>query len=242
MFDGKFLSAIITSAGSGRRMNSDINKPFLNIDDKKIIERTLETVTSIEEFDEIILVIRKEDEDIIGSILKNPNFSKKVRYVFGSSTRELSTFEGLKALNKKSQLVLTHDGVRPFASRKLFYKTLEELKNYKAVITATKTKDTVKILDDNMVVDFTPNRAFVYNVQTPQAFDKTTLFTMYEKYISSEFKITDDSQLFEFFDRQTPVKVVEGEYSNIKITTNEDILFARAYIKSKEENEENKWK
>ena len=242
MFDGKFLSAIITSAGSGRRMNSDINKPFLNIDDKKIIERTLETVTSIEEVDEIILVIRKEDEDIIRSILKNPNFSKKVRYVFGSSTRELSTFEGLKALNKKSQLVLTHDGVRPFASRKLFYKTLEELKNYKAVITATKTKDTVKILDDNMVVDFTPNRAFVYNVQTPQAFDKTTLFTMYEKYISSEFKITDDSQLFEFFDRQTPVKVVEGEYSNIKITTNEDILFARAYIKSKEENEENKWK
>lgn len=242
MFDGKFLSAIITSAGSGRRMNSDINKPFLNIDDKKIIERTLETVTSIEEFDEIILVIRKEDEDIIRSILKNPNFSKKVRYVFGSSTRELSTFEGLKALNKKSQLVLTHDGVRPFASRKLFYKTLEELKNYKAVITATKTKDTVKILDDNMVVDFTPNRAFVYNVQTPQAFDKTTLFTMYEKYISSEFKITDDSQLFEFFDRQTPVKVVEGEYSNIKITTNEDILFARAYIKSKKENEENKWR
>lgn len=242
MFDGKFLSAIITSAGSGRRMNSDINKPFLNIDDKKIIERTLETVTSIEEFDEIILVIRKEDEDIVRSILKNPNFSKKVRYVFGSSTRELSTFEGLKALNKKSQLVLTHDGVRPFASRKLFYKTLEELKNYKAVITATKTKDTVKILDDNMVVDFTPNRAFVYNVQTPQAFDKATLFTMYEKYISSEFKITDDSQLFEFFDRQTPVKVVEGEYSNIKITTNEDILFARAYIKSKEENEENKWK
>lgn len=240
MFDGKFLSAIITSAGSGRRMNSDINKPFLNIDDKKIIERTLETVTSIEEFDEIILVIRKEDEDIIGSILENPDFSKKVRYVFGSSTRELSTFEGLKALNKKSQLVLTHDGVRPFASRRLFYKTLEELKNYKAVITATKTKDTVKILDDNMVVDFTPNRAFVYNVQTPQAFDKTTLFTMYEKYISSEFKITDDSQLFEFFDRQTPVKVVEGEYSNIKITTNEDILFARAYIKSKEENEENK--
>lgn len=242
MFDGKFLSAIITSAGSGRRMNSDINKPFLNIDDKKIIERTLETVTSIEEFDEIILVIRKDDEDIIKSILENPKFAKKVSYVFGSSTRELSTFEGLKALNKKSQLVLTHDGVRPFASRELFYKTLEELKNYKAVITATKTKDTVKILDDDMVVDFTPNRAFVYNVQTPQAFDKKTIFAMYEKYIDSEFKITDDSQLFEFFDRATPVKVVEGEYSNIKITTNEDILFARAYIKNQQEKEANKWK
>ena len=242
MFDGKFLSVIITSAGSGRRMNSDINKPFLNIDDKKIIERTLETVTSIEEFDEIILVIRKEDEEIIKSILKNDKFSKKVNYVFGSRTRELSTFEGLKALNKDCELVLTHDGVRPFASRQLFYNTLKELKNYKAVITATKTKDTVKILDENMVVDFTPNRAFVYNVQTPQAFDKKTIFTMYEKYVKSEFKITDDSQLFEFFDRETPVKVVEGEYSNIKITTNEDILFARAYIKKQEETEENKWK
>ena len=63
---------------------------------------------------------------------------------------------------------------------------------------------------------------------------------MYEKYVKSEFNITDDSQLFEFFDRETPVKVVEGEYSNIKITTNEDILFARAYIKKQEETEENK--
>lgn len=242
MLDGKFLSAIITSAGSGRRMNSNINKPFLNIDNKKIIERTLDTVTNIEEFDEIILVIRRDDEDIIKAILENPKFSKKVTYVFGSSTRELSTFEGLKALNKDCELVLTHDGVRPFASKKLFYKTLEELKKYKAVIAATKTKDTVKILNENMTVDFTPNRAFVYNVQTPQAFDKKTIFAMYEKYVKSEFKITDDSQLFEFFNRTTPVKVVEGEYSNIKITTNEDILFARAYIKSQRENEAKKWK
>ena len=237
MLDGKFLSAIITSAGSGRRMNSAINKPFLDIDDKKIIERTLATVASIKEFDEIILVIRKDDEDIIKSILEKYDYGHRVSYVFGSHSRELSTFEGLKALNKKSQLVLTHDGVRPFASSKLFYKTLEELKNYKAVITATKTKDTVKILADDMTVDFTPNRAFVYNVQTPQAFDLKTLFPIYEKYINSEFKITDDSQLFEFFDRDTKVKVVEGEYSNIKITTQEDIVFARAFIKNQKENE-----
>ena len=238
MFDGKFLSAIITAAGSGRRMNSDINKPYLSIAGKKIIERTLDTVSKIPHFDEIILVIRASDEEMIKEVLKN--YDKKIKYVFGKDTRELSTFEGLKALNKDSKLVLTHDGVRPFASRQLFYNTLKELKNYKAVITATKTKDTVKILDENMVVDFTPNRAFVYNVQTPQAFDKKTIFTMYEKYVNSEFKITDDSQLFEFFDRETPVKVVEGEYSNIKITTNEDILFARAYIKKQEETEENK--
>lgn len=230
MFDNKFLSAIITSAGSGRRMNSNINKPFLEIEGKKIIERTLDTIVGIEEFDEIILVIRREDEDIIKDILKN--YDRKIKYVYGSDTREKSTFEGLKALNKKTQLVLTHDGVRPFASRELFYKTLDELREYKAVVSATKTKDTVKIVDENMLVDFTPHRDFVYNIQTPQAFDKNILFSMYKKYVDSEFMITDDSQLFEFFNRQEAVKVVEGEYFNIKITTNEDILFADAYIET----------
>ena len=230
MFDNKYLSAIITSAGSGRRMNSNVNKPFLEIEGKKIIQRTLDTIVSIDEIDEIILVIRREDEDIIKDILTN--FDKDIKYVYGSNTREKSTFEGLKALNKKSQLVLTHDGVRPFASRDLFYKTLEELRNYKAVVSATKTKDTVKIVDEDMIVDFTPHRDFVYNIQTPQAFDKNILFSMYERYIASEFMITDDSQLFEFFNRPMPVKVVDGEYSNIKITTNEDILFADAFIET----------
>lgn len=231
MIDGKFLSAIVTAAGSGTRMNNSINKPYLEIDGKTIIELTLDTITSIDEFDEIILVIRPADEDIIRSILKK--YDRDIKYVYGSTTREKSTFEGLKACNKNCELVLTHDGVRPFASRKLFYDTLSHLKNCKAVVTATKSKDTVKIADENMHVDFTPNRDYVYNIQTPQAFSYQTLFPMYEKYIESEFKITDDSQLFEFFDRHTKVKIVEGEYSNIKITTNEDILFARAYVESK---------
>ncbi|WP_099321287.1 2-C-methyl-D-erythritol 4-phosphate cytidylyltransferase [Anaerococcus sp. Marseille-P3625] len=235
MLDGKYLSAIITAAGSGNRMNSQINKPYLTIENKKIIELTLDKVSKIENFDEIILVIRKEDEEIVEKILEN--YPNKISYVFGSTTRELSTFEGLKALNKKCQLVLTHDGVRPFASLALFKKVLEMLKHYKAVISATKSKDTIKIVDENMLVDFTPNRDYVYNIQTPQAFDKNLLFSMYEKYVESEFKITDDSQLFEFFKRDIPVKVVDGEYSNIKITTKEDILFAKAYIKSLENEE-----
>lgn len=235
MLDGKYLSAIITAAGSGNRMNSQINKPYLTIENKKIIELTLDKVSKIENFDEIILVIRKEDREIVEKILEK--YPKKISYVFGSTTRELSTFEGLKALNKKCQLVLTHDGVRPFASLDLFNKVLEELKLYKAVISATKSKDTIKIVDENMLVDFTPNRDYVYNIQTPQAFDKKLLFSMYEKYVESEFKITDDSQLFEFFKRDIPVKVVDGEYSNIKITTKEDILFAKAYIKSLEDEE-----
>lgn len=233
MIENKFLSCIVTAAGSGLRMRSKVNKPYIEVGGRKILEITLDTITKIKEIDEIILVIRPDDEELIKEILKK--YDRDIRYVYGKNTRELSTFEGLKALSEKSDLVLTHDGVRPFASRELFLKTIESLKENKAVITATKSKDTVKIVNDKMYVDFTPNRDYVYNIQTPQAFDKKLIFGMYEEYIKSEFKVTDDSQLFEFFDRDEPVKVVHGEYSNIKITTQEDIIFANAFLGAKKD-------
>ena len=230
MYKEKYLSAIITAAGSGTRMGAEINKPYLEIGNKKVLEYSLETVTSIEEFDEIILVVRKEDFPLateLVSIFRDP----RIKMVAGGASREESTYKGLCALNPKSELVLSHDGVRPFASRNLFLEVLEEMKTYKAAITSTKSKDTIKVANEKGEVDFTPNRDFVYNVQTPQAFDTKLIKDLYEKYFKSEAKITDDSQLFEFFDRKEPVKIVEGEYSNIKITTTEDIIFATAYIR-----------
>lgn len=230
MYKEKYLSAIITAAGSGTRMGAEINKPYLEIGNKKVLEYSLETVTSIEEFDEIILVVRKEDFPLateLVSIFRDP----RIKMVAGGTSREESTYKGLCALNPKSELILSHDGVRPFASRNLFLEVLGEMQNYKAAITATKSKDTIKVANEKGEVDFTPNRDFVYNVQTPQAFDTKLIKDLYEKYFKSEAKITDDSQLFEFFDRKEPVKIVEGEYSNIKITTTEDIIFTTAYIR-----------
>ena len=230
MYKGKFLSAVITAAGSGTRMGMDINKPYLEVGTKKVLELSLETVTSIEEFDEIILVAREEDFPLateIFCLFRDP----RIKMVQGGASREESTYKGLSALNPDSDLVLNHDGVRPFASRGLFLRVLEQMEAYKAAITATKSKDTIKVVNENGEVDFTPNREFVYNIQTPQAFDTRLIKKLYQKYFKSEAKITDDSQLFEFFDRNEPVKVVEGEYSNIKITTAEDIIFAKAFIK-----------
>lgn len=232
MYKGKFLSAVVTAAGSGTRMASDINKPYIEIGNKKILELTLETVTSIEEFDEIILVVREKDLSLAAEILsvfRDP----RIKMVAGGKSREESTYKGLSAINPDSDLVLSHDGVRPFASRGLFLRVLKEMKSYKGAISATKSKDTIKVVNEKGEVDFTPNRDYVYNIQTPQAFDTKLIKSLYEKYFKSEAKITDDSQLFEFFDRVEPVKVVEGEYSNIKITTAEDIIFARAYIRGR---------
>lgn len=232
MIDNKFLSCIVIAAGSGSRMDSEINKPYIDLGGRKVLEITLDTVCSIEEIDELILVIRRGDEDLLEEFLTK--YDKKIRVIYGSSTRELSTFEGLKALDPRTKLLITHDGVRPFATRELFYKVIDGLRSNKAVVSAVKTKDTVKIVDENMYVDFTPNRDFVYSIQTPQGFDKDLLYSMYEDYINSEFKVTDDSGLFEFYKRKEGVKVLEGEYSNFKLTTKEDIIFARAYIEGKE--------
>ena len=230
MYKGKYLSAVVTAAGSGTRMGTETNKPYLEIGNEKVLEISLKTITSIKEFDEIILVVRGVDKPLaseIISIFRDP----RIKMVEGGSSREESTYKGLSALNPKSDLVLSHDGVRPFASRNLFLRVLEEMDSYKAAITATKSKDTIKVVNENGEVDFTPNRDYVYNIQTPQAFDTRLVKELYEDYFKSEAKVTDDSQLFEFFDRSEPVKVVEGEYSNIKITTAEDIIFAKAYIR-----------
>lgn len=227
MIDEKKISAVITAAGNGLRMKSDRAKPYIELKGKKILEICLDTIVSLEEIDQIIVVIRKDDENYLKDIIKK--YHKKISYVFGKETRELSTYEGLKAVDKNSKLVLTHDGVRPFASKELFEKVIENLKEYKAVISAVKSKDTVKIVDENLLVKNTPLRKEVYNVQTPQAFDKELILAYYKKYIQSDFTITDDSQLFEIFSKEK-IKVVEGEYSNIKMTTPEDLIFARGFL------------
>lgn len=227
MIDGKKISAVITAAGNGLRMKSNKAKPYIEIMGRKILEISLDTIVKLDQIDQIIVVIRKDDENYLKDILKK--YDKKISYVFGRETRELSTYEGLKAVDKNSKLVLTHDGVRPFASKELFEKVLENLKEYKAVISAVKSKDTVKIVDENSLVKTTPLRKEVYNVQTPQAFDKEMIFDFYEKYTQSNFTITDDSQLFEIYSEEK-IKVVEGEYSNIKMTTPEDLIFAKAFL------------
>ena len=157
MIDGKKISAVITAAGNGLRMKSDKAKPYIEIMGRKILEISLDTIVKLEKIDQIIVVIRKEDENYLKEILKK--YDKKISYVFGRETRELSTYEGLKAVDKNSKLVLTHDGVRPFASKELFEEVIENLKDYKAVISAVKSKDTVKIVGENlwMIKQFSQN-------------------------------------------------------------------------------------
>lgn len=220
------ISVIIVAAGSSNRMGLRTNKIFLDLCGQSVIERAINSFVDIPEIFEIILVTKKEFFKDFKNILKN--ISLNVKLVEGGSSREESTFNGLLNVSKDSNFVICHDGARPLVSKETILNVINELQNYKAVITGVKTKDTVKFISSNFEVISTPDRRLLYNIQTPQAFDKKLLLDSYKKFFEENNFVTDDSSIVEKLNVR--IKLVEGEYSNIKITTIEDIIHARELL------------
>lgn len=222
------ISVIIIAAGSSSRMKSNINKLFLKVDENDtVIEKTLKAFIGFDNIVEIILVTKKEFFDKFLKIKKS--LPLNIKLVEGGNSREVSTFNGLLAVCEQSQYVLCHDGARPLVSKDNILKVINELSNFDAVITAVKAKDTMKLVTEKNEVIKTLDRRFLYNVQTPQAFKKELILKAYKKYFENSFFVTDDSSVVEDFTKV--IKVVEGDYSNIKVTTQEDIVYIREILK-----------
>ena len=222
----KQISVVIVAAGSSHRMGTKENKIFLDLCGNSVIERTISAFIDIPEIFEIILVTKKEFFDSINNIIKR--FPLNIKIVEGGSSREESTFNGLLNVCDKSNFVICHDGARPLVSKGNILNVISELDNYKAVITGVKAKDTMKIVSSNLEVVSTPDRRSLYNIQTPQAFDKKVIIDGYKKFFEEDNFVTDDSSVVEKLNVR--VKLVEGDYSNIKITTIEDIYHARLLL------------
>lgn len=222
----KQISVVIVAAGSSNRMGLRTNKIFLDLCGQSVIERTIGAFTDIPEIFEIILVTRKDFFNDFKNILKN--ISLNIKLVEGGSSREESTFNGLLKVSKDSNYVICHDGARPLISKKAILNVINELSNYKAVITGVKAKDTMKIISSDFEVVSTPDRRSLYNIQTPQAFEKNIILEGYKKFFEESAFATDDASIVEKLNVR--IKLVEGEYSNIKITTIEDIDYARVLL------------
>lgn len=238
MYKNLKISGLILAAGMGLRMGAGKGKLRIELDGKSIIQLTLEKFLPSPYLDEIILVIRKEDRSFIDDILDklDKDFKckkEKIRLVEGASTRAGSSFNGLKAVDEKSDLVLVHDGARPFVKKRILEKTIEEMvelklkaSNIDGLIVCVPTIDTIKRVGRDKVVEETPQRDFLFNVQTPQIFDKDKLKEVYERSFVEGVSASDDSSLMEHYGYK--IRVLEGDYSNIKITTREDLIFAKA--------------
>lgn len=212
---------VIVAAGTGSRMNMGINKQFIKLEGKEIIAYTIEKFYNNSNIEDIVVVVKEDESDFFKKeILDKYNF-KNIKIAYGGKERQDSVYNGLKLLDKKCHFVLIHDGARPFVSDKIIDNCIEEAKNHKAVVVGVPVKDTIKVIDKDKYIVDTPNRSVLWAVQTPQTFDYNILIDAYKDAFKNGFYGTDDAMLVERIGYK--VKMVEGSYNNIKITTQEDL-------------------
>ncbi len=231
------VAAIILAAGQGKRMKAGKNKQFLEVLGKPILAYTIEAFVGTGRFSEYIIVVHPKDEmDIRREILERyfPDIDFKVCQ--GGLERYNSVYNGLMVLSSKIDKVLIHDGARPLVSHKEIIDSIDILDLEEASVLGVKTKNTYKLVDDQEYIVETIQRNYLYSILTPQSFKKTTIMEAYKKGIKEAQGITDDSMMVEVFGG-SKVKIIEGSYENIKITTPEDLLTMKSIIENKKVNE-----
>ena len=212
---------VIVAAGTGSRMNMGINKQFIKLEGKEIIAYTIEKFYNNSNIEDIVVVVKEDESEFFKKeILDKYNF-KNVKIAYGGKERQDSVYNGLKLLDEKCDVVLIHDGARPFVSDKIIDKSIEEAKEHKAIVVGVPVKDTIKVIDNDKNIVDTPNRSVLWAVQTPQTFDCNILIHAYKDAFKNGFYGTDDAMLVERIGYK--VKMLEGSYNNIKITTQEDL-------------------
>ncbi len=218
--------AVVLSAGVGSRMKSNIPKQYLTLKDKPVLAHSLLAFEN-SNADGIVIVCGEGDEEFIRKEFVEKYSLKKVKAITcGGAERYNSVYNGL-LLCRDADYVLIHDGARPYVSKDIIERNMSEVLAHKAVVTAVKATDTVKIADDEGFVLSTPERKNVYYMQTPQTFEYKLAMDSYSKLIedlkeNKDIHVTDDAQVVEMYS-DTKVKLIEGEYSNIKITVPDDL-------------------
>ncbi len=221
-------TGIILLAGDSTRYGGELNKNFRMLNRRLVMDYSIDAFNENERIDDIILVIRRQDVFEVNDILNDYLLEKPVSIVFGGETRKDSVYNAL--LRTDSDLVVIHDGDRPLVKSEYIDACLDQMDNYVGSTMAVKATDTIKISNDLDEVINTTDRSHTWLIQTPQCFYKDLLLKMHEKYKDEE-NITDDCMLLEKDGYK--IKLVEGEYSNIKITTKDDLEVAKTYVKKR---------
>ncbi len=222
------LCAIIAGGGRGVRMATAVNKQFLEINNKPIFAFTIEKITSCSLVDAIILVVPKEWINFVSSsIVAKYHFSKVSKIIAGGATRQESVLAGLNELDEAVSFVLIHDAVRPLIKRQTIELVIKKGMETGAAIVAVPAMDTIKKVNDSSI-ECTLNRQVIWLAQTPQVFKKQLICQAYQQAINDNISATDDSALVE--QMGISVRVVEGDYSNIKITKPADLRLAAFYL------------
>ncbi|MFC7442688.1 2-C-methyl-D-erythritol 4-phosphate cytidylyltransferase [Laceyella putida] len=218
------VGVVIPAAGQGKRMGTKESKQFLSFQDRPILIHTLHIFETHPEVDEIVIAVREDEIGRVRQMVAEAGLKKVTHVVTGGQERQDSVYSGLQVLS--SEWVLVHDAVRPFVSHEAITRLLTDVKMHGAAILAVPVKDTVKMVDAAGIVESTPDRKRLWAVQTPQAFRADMLMEAHEQGRKIGAMVTDDAMLVE--ELGIDVRVVEGEYTNIKLTTPDDLVLAEA--------------
>lgn len=232
-------TAIVLAAGKGKRMQTSVHKQYLLLKDKPVLFYSLKAFED-SLVDDIVLVVGTDEERFCREeIVEKYGFRKVRAVVEGGLERYHSVANGLGRIDWTCDYVFIHDGARPFVNGEMIKRAYSEVQLSKACIVGMPVKDTIKIADEEGYVSETPARPLVWQIQTPQVFEKKLITLAYEKLLSKESRlsvegvvVTDDAMVVEYF-MNTPVKLVQGSYENIKITTPEDLKIAEILLHEK---------
>ena len=230
-----YVTAIVLAAGKGLRLKSKISKPLIKIDSQPIIIYSLNTLGKHPCIKDIIVVANPRNLQDIRKTIKRFRIDKIKDVVLGGEVRRASVAKGLEAIDGHTDLVLIHDGARPFIDKEMVSSVIKTAKSYGAAIVGVPVKATIKevhsskfIVHSSLTVKKTLNRENLWEIQTPQVFRKDLILKAYDKF--GDIDVTDDAMLVERLGAK--VSVVRGTYNNIKITTAEDLVIAQAIAKA----------
>ena len=221
------ISAIVLAGGRGKRMNQPVSKQFINLKGKPILYYTLKKFIDNEKIDKIILVLPKDEINFCKTQILDKYNLKVDKIVEGGKERQDSVFNGLKAI-EESDIVLIHDGARPFVSNRIIEEGIKYANIYGAAAPGVMPKDTIKIKDSKNFSADTPNRNTLVSVQTPQVFKYEYILEGHEKIKKENISVTDDTMVMELLGRR--VYLYNGEYTKIKITTPEDLTLGENFV------------
>ncbi len=223
------VAAIVPSAGSGSRMRSKSEKPFIKLHGREIILYSLIALERSNLISEIVIPASKKSIPKIEKLIKREGLKKVKEVVSGSSSRAGSVRKGILSISADIDFVFVHDCARPFLTASMIRVSLDAAKRYGASLCAVRVKSTIKEADKNKFIKKTLKRCLLWEAQTPQVFERELLVDAYKKLRKSYNHFTDDTALLEAIGRR--IKIVEGSYNNIKITTPEDMFIAEAILK-----------
>jgi len=224
------VGVVIAAGGKGTRLGGRVPKQFLRLKGTSIIRRTLEAFEPLPFVREIVVVVPAGYVQKTRMLLIRSGCRKVSGVVEGGRTRQESVRHGLESFRHKPEIVLVHDAVRPLVTSRVIHEVVRQAQKHRAAVVGVPVKDTVKIERRRGFYAHTLDRGKLWAVQTPQGFQFEVLVRAHRKAKSEGFVGTDEASLVERM--KVPVKIVRGDYRNIKITTSEDLQVAGALLRS----------